>query len=215
MVDITITKGDQSTSASKRYLDALKLTRKEAIENFLSLATLIQAFENHSPQPFWDKRRPNESETAFQDRAKTFHKGYKDEIAHIIQKFTITTEVYNSHQRELVHRPEIAAKLKSTYSSQNYVTTAVKEYIEHLMQNLKFNITDTELVIRNSSIFNEKLVSAKISLYQAAAQYILTTNNDSDVEHFKEYFNVPGVFNSTKRFERNMARNQYYYGKTL
>ncbi|MDL1965004.1 MAG: PDZ domain-containing protein [Deltaproteobacteria bacterium] len=190
--DITITKGDQSTSASKRYLDALKLIQKEALENFLSLTTLIEAFENHPPQPFWDKRRPNESETAFQDRAKSFHKGYKDEVAHIIQKFPISTEVYNSHQRELVHRPEIATKLKGTYSFQKQVPTSINEYIEHLMKNIKFNITDTELAIINSSVFNEKLISAKILLYRAAAQYILTTNNDSDIEHFKEFFDAPG-----------------------
>ena len=185
--------GDTTTSASKRYENALVMVRKEVDGNFLNLSTLINSFENHPPEAFWDKRRPNETETAFQDRAKVFHGNYSEEIEQIVRKFPITTEIYNSYLRELSYNSEIASKLKDTYAFQQEAKNSITDFIEHITPSSNYSLADSEITNRNKSLHEEKLINAKIALCQAAAKNILTLESPHEIAIFKTNFELSGL----------------------
>lgn len=184
--DINVNQGDLSTSASKRYKDALDIVKQEAGQNFLNLGTLIKAVENHPPRLFWDKRRPNESEISFQDRAKEFHKNYSDEIRYIVGKFPISTSDYTIHRKDLSYNADVAIRIKESYNYQKEVIASINDFTDHITQNLKFYSSETEILENNKSSYEEKILASKIEFFQAAAQYVLILN-DTDLDIFKEY----------------------------
>lgn len=191
--NFTIEQGDLSTSATKRYLDAMQMVKEEANQNFLSLGFLLKSLESHPPKEFWDKRRPNETEAAFQDRSKMFQKNYLDELREFIRRFPMSRETYVSYQRDLSHKPKVALSIKESYDHQQKIGVLVNDFIEGMEKNLPYASSDTELVAKHQSLFEEKLVSAKIAFCQAGAKYVLTLDEPNEVELFKEYIGATGI----------------------
>lgn len=190
--DINVNQGDLTTSASKRYKDAIKIVKQELNQNFLNIGTIIKGVENHPPNLFWDKRRVNESELAFQDRAKEFQRNYINEIKDIIRKFPISITEYNTQKKDLGHNSEIALNIKESYHYLNETLSTINDFIDLMNQNIKFYSSETELVIKNKVLHEEKLVNSKIEYCQAASQYVLTLEDNIEIEIFKEHLKSNG-----------------------
>lgn len=59
---------------------ALAQVKKELVNNFLNLSISIGGVEYRKPTAFWEKRRLNETELAYQDRAKNYFQQYQLDI---------------------------------------------------------------------------------------------------------------------------------------
>lgn len=75
----SVTIGNTSTSANQRAEIAAEQVNAEILRNFSQFAGLIQMVEGLPPEEFWDKRRSNETELAYQDRATDHFRDYIQE----------------------------------------------------------------------------------------------------------------------------------------
>jgi hypothetical protein len=168
--DINI--GDQTTTAENRFKSACQLIQQELISNFITLKVLIEAVENIPPEHFWDKRKPNESEDTYQERAKNFHRDYQTSIFQRIQKFPIHTDVFSPHKLDLDYNASIAMHIQQSYENQKETVEAIQAYSDGLLHNLSLNYRDSELMTNNISLQKEKIINAKIAFLTAESDFL-------------------------------------------
>lgn len=190
---INVNQGDLSTSALKRYEEALEMVKYALNQNFLNMGSVIKSFQNNPPNIFWDKRRANESELAFQDRAKVFQKNYINEIKNIILTFPLSNE-YHLFKKDLTHNPMVANTLKKTYEHLEEVIAVLKDFAKTANNNIESYTSDTQISEKNTLLYEEKLINSKIEYLLATSQYILILNNDSEITEIKEYLKLNDFF---------------------
>jgi hypothetical protein len=164
--------GDISTNADKRYESGYLLIKEEIISNYTNLNVLIKGIQDNKPEKFWDIRKPNESEDAYQERAKNFHKEYQNYIFQMIQKFPISQAVYNTHKLNISHNSDIADKIQKSY---DWLTESYKDlisYSEGLQHNISLDYSDLEMFNKNESLYKEKYVNSRILLLQSIDKFL-------------------------------------------
>jgi len=201
-VDINI--GDLTTTAGKRFINACQLVQQELISNFITLKVLIEAVENLPPEHFWDKRKPNESEDTYQERAKNFHRDYQTSIFQRIQKFQMRTDVFSPHRLDIDYNATIAMHIQQSYDNQKETVEAIQAYSDGLLYNLSLNYRDSELVKNNTSLQKEKIINAKIAFLTAESDFLAAYPDQIDqITNYAGLF--AGKFNSSSPKEARKA----------
>jgi hypothetical protein len=166
--------GDTTTSAAQRAINAYEEIKSEINSNFVNLSLTIQAVENNSPQKFWDMRRANESELAYQDRAKNSFQEYINSVSTDIRLLKFSDAVYCSYQRDLSHHREIANHIKKTYEQLYEVRDYFARIEQGLRHNISLNLSDSERLSRSIFLHKEHVLNSKVSLMRSAAYFCLT-----------------------------------------
>lgn len=179
-------KGDFSTQADKRYADALISVTDELSSNFTKLAVVTRAVADHPPQPFWDSRRVNETELAYQDRAVAAFRDYRTEIDQMVQMLGFSTTTLRAFEHDLGHNAEVAQHIKDAYARQDEAVYALTSYVTGLQHEIALNNSDIERAARSASWHREKVAAARLALATAAASFCLVTEQDSALQTVAE-----------------------------
>lgn len=189
----TIVEGDITTSAAQRASNAFEEIKAELENNFLNLSLTIQVVENNYPKKFWDMRRANESELAYQDRVRNYFQEYINSINTDIRLLKFSDAVYYSYQRDLSHHREIANYIKKTYEQLHEVRDYFARIEQGLMHIIFLNLSDSERVLRSSFLHKEHIINSKIFVVRAAAYFCLTLSEKVDGQVLSESLEGAGI----------------------
>lgn len=191
-VDLDI-RGDTTTSAEARYDSALSEIKDELQSNFLSLSLTIQDIENNKPQTFWDVRRANETELAYQDRSRIFFQEYINGIGSQIKLLDFNQEAYKGLRNNLAHDSKSARSINNVYKQLNeveYHLTSFESVLNHI---LSLNLSDQERTAQSDSLLRENMASARIHLSHAAAYFCLALTDEIDVKILSDSLNLANI----------------------
>lgn len=178
--------GDTTTSARQRAINAFKEIKAELENNFLHLSLASQAAEENYPQKFWDIRRANETELAYQDRARIYFQEYINSINTEIRLFNFSEATYQSYKRDLSHNNELADFIRKTYERMYEVRDSFARLEKGLIHILSLNLNDSERTLQSASLHKEHIINAKINLVNAAAYFCFILSEQVDVNILTE-----------------------------
>jgi hypothetical protein len=187
-----VTVGDTTTTAEQRSIDALDRVKSELLDNFSSLAVQIDTVKNQPPEPFWDMRRPNETELAYQDRAKNEFRDYERFIQSLNSQLKFSGNLTATFQKDLAFDPKVAEWATQTYEQQEEVRYSLNSYESGLQHLLSLNLTDIERTAQAKSLHLEKIANAKMALANAAASFCMIADSD-DVGLLLDAFSSIGI----------------------
>ncbi len=176
--DVTI--GDTSTSAKKRAEVAFVRIKAEVLNNFRTLALTIQAIVTHPPEKFWDVRRANETELAYQDRAKSEFRDYQKAISLYVNQANFSTHVFDSFQRDLSHDPALAEQIQEIYRQHREVMDSFYRLENGLQHLASLHLSDLPRTEKGLSFHNEMMLNAKVALANAGARFFSLAQDESD-----------------------------------
>jgi len=179
---------------------AYNAIRQELIQNILTLSTRVRALSQYPPQSFSsrDKRRLNEPEAAYQDRAKLFHTEYKNEVQRIINKFGYKTESFSAHKVNLAFDQQASESISKTYYHFEELQDYSNSIIEQFNHILSLKLSDTETNTRFASAFDEKLCEVKSQLCQAASYYLFEEKDLTFLQIVKEHLKLADIVLKSK-----------------
>jgi vacuolar-type H+-ATPase subunit F/Vma7 len=172
--------GDTTTSAAQRAINAYEEIKSEINSNFVNLSLTIRGVENNYPQKFWDMKRANESELAYQDRARSYFQEYISYINADMRLLQFFDARYHSFKRDLSYQRDIANYVKKTYDCFSELRDYLARLEQGLIHNLSLNLTDSERVNRSIVLHKEHVLNSKASLLRAAAYFCLTLSEIID-----------------------------------
>lgn len=164
---------------ASRQEDARVKINFEIKGNLSELATSIQAIESLKPEPFWDKRKVNETEQNYQTRAEGAFLKYKELITSEISKNKYSRNVYLSFINQIVDK-NVLEKLENIYSHFEEVIYYMHSYDDYLNHLLSLGIGDKRRSTDCLSRHSEILTSLKIHLLESAAYYFTAFNDYAD-----------------------------------
>jgi hypothetical protein len=184
--------GDTSTSAKQRAEAGIVRVKSELLSNFSNLALLISTIQNRPPTPFWDIRRANETELAYQDRAANEFRDYQKEINDYIKNLKFSTTVYASFQREITYYVDLSERVNKAYEQQEEVRDSFARLESGLQHNLSLRLSDSERVARSLSLHKEKIANSKMVLAYAVAHFCLVADQ-SDMAILSDSLTTAGI----------------------
>jgi hypothetical protein len=188
--DVTI--GDTTTSAQQRADTALSRVKVELLANFRSLALLIKAIEDEPPREFWDKRRANETELSYQDRAAEGFRDYQKGIGLYLTQLRFSNNLFGSFQRELSYYPNFVGRVEQTYDEQNEVKNSFSRFETGLQHILSLQLSDVERNVRSQSLHWEMIANSKMAFAYAAAHFCMIANQE-DMTILRDSFSSLGI----------------------
>lgn len=185
--DTYINMGDLTTSAEKRAKDAHAQIMDEILHNFTNLSVTIWGLEEHNaPQPFWDIRRANETELAYQDRARSYFQQYLTWLHTAIESHEFSANAYDSYKRDLAHNEQWATHIKNVYDEFKKTLDAFHR-LEHGLQHiLSLDLADQQRALDSVSVYQEMLLNAKIGLTTALAEVCLVAEKQVTLDMLAE-----------------------------
>lgn len=184
--------GDTSTTAKKRAEAGIIRVKSELLSNFSNLVLLINTIENRPPTPFWDIRRANETELAYQDRAANEFRDYQKEINDYIRNLKFSTTVYGSFQREITYYADLSERVNKVYEQQDEVRDSFARLESGLQHNLSLHLSDSERVVRSLSLHKEKIANSKMALAYAVAHFCLVADQN-DITILSDSLTIGGI----------------------
>jgi hypothetical protein len=119
-------------------------------------------------------RRANESELAYQDRAKSYFQEYISYINADIRLLQFSDARYHSFKRDLSYQRDVANYVKKTYDC----FSELRDYLARLEKGLvhisSLNLVDLERTSKSIVLHKEYVLNSKVSLMRAAAYFCLT-----------------------------------------
>ncbi len=170
--DSQIIFGDLSTTAEKRHANAAESVREEIGQNFGALSLQIDWVQAQTPQAFWDTRRPNETETAYQDRALNEFRDYRNFVEEGLRP-EFSDALLQMFRKELAFDPELASQIIQIYRLQDETQQSLKSYHGGLRHLGSLQLNDQERTARALSLYREKVAEAKMNLMDAVSAYCL------------------------------------------
>lgn len=180
--NVTINNGDPTTSAKQRAISALAQTKSELISNFISLSNTIQALESIPPNKFWDMRRVNETELAYQDRAKGEFTNYQKNVSLIAKQLNFNTVTLSTFLRDLSHEANKSEDAKFIFKQQGEVKDSFDRFENGLQHLASINYTDIERTDQAAFLHKEMLANARTALCWSAAKFCLLADKKEDID---------------------------------
>ena len=153
----TITYGDTTTTAEKRSVDALERIKSELLDNFRNLALQIETIESQPPEGFWDMRRSNETELAYQDRAKVEFRDYERFIQTLNSQLKFSGNLTATFQKDLAFDTKIAERANKSYAQQQESQESLLSLESGLQHLTSLNLTDGERTAQAQSLHRKRL----------------------------------------------------------
>ncbi|MCD6186293.1 MAG: hypothetical protein J7K84_11030 [Deltaproteobacteria bacterium] len=152
-----------SNSRDKDAKVAVEEVRKEIFKNFINLSILIKTIEGNKPTPFWDKRRANETELAYQDRAKNYFRDYQHEIRIYLQESKYSKSVYQSYQRNLSYLDSnLREPIENVYHNFDEIIDAFNRFENRLTHILSLDLTDSVRTIKSIALYHSTIKFLKL-----------------------------------------------------
>jgi hypothetical protein len=212
-----VTIGDTTTTAQKRSVDALERVKTELLDNFNNLALQIRTLEQQPPESFWDVRRPNETELAYQDRAKNEFRDYERFIQSLNNQLKFSGNLTATFQKDLAFDPKVAKRATQTYEQQQETRDSFASLESGLQHLVSLNLADGERTAQSKALHLEKVANAKMLLADAASYFCLIADAD-DIGLMLDSFSTMGIdvqlkpgdsgYKTAKRLATKFARER-------
>jgi hypothetical protein len=187
--------GDTTTSAKQRADSALPLIKNELLDNFSHLSVLVQTISNRAPVPYWDTRRPGETEFAYQERAKNEFRSYQQEIEQYLRdtQRRYSKNVFVSQQVNIAYYPEQTEQIRGIYTELDETIDTFSELLSGLQHIASLNLSDFERSQEGQLLHQEKIIDAKMTLVYAAAKFCLIIEQDIEARMLNDALNLAGI----------------------
>lgn len=175
--------GDMSITAKKMFDEGLSSIKKELIENFTQAFGLINIIETNQPIKFYDIRRANETEAAYQDRAATAFRDYIKSISDQIKIAKLSHGAFDANRANISrYKADTANRASDTYNYQTEVFDSLLRLESGLQHILSLSLNDEERTAKSLSLYKEKLIQAKINIMTALANFsVIANESDMDI----------------------------------
>jgi len=187
-----VTIGDTTATAEQRSINALERVKSELLSNFTDLAVQVDTIKSQPPTAFWDTRRVNETELAYQDRAKNEFRDYGRFIQRLNNQTKVSGNLTATFQTDLAFNPDVGEWAAQTYKQQEEVLDSFLSFESSLQHLLNLNLTDGERTAQAESLHLEKIADAKMALANAALYFCLIANAE-DIELMRDTFARVGI----------------------
>lgn len=172
--------GDPTNTAKDRFEKSQLIIKNEIINNFSDLSNIVFLVSSKTPKPFLDKRRPNETELMYQDRAKNNFRNYIDDISKTINFSRFSQLAYSSNRTNISYSIEADQNIEKIYFWQNESLDSLKGLVSALQNLMNLPISsDTERTERAKLISKEIILDAKRTL-ATALSFFSTVANQQD-----------------------------------
>lgn len=155
---------------------------EEMVQNIRHLSTLIAAVDGVELIPFskFNLRRPNETELAYQERAKAHYRDYHRFVDEALRQFTFSDSANLAHQNDLLSLDSTAlSAVRNAYYHSQSGFNYVNDYSKDILHQLSLQSSDTEMCTRLLSQKSERLLSARSDLFRACGEMcVLAENSD-------------------------------------
>lgn len=182
-----VTIGDTTATAEQRSINALKRVKSELLSNFTDLAVQVDTIKSQPPEAFWDTRRVNETELAYQDRAKSEFRDYERFIQRLNNQTKVSGNLTATFQKDLAFNPDVGKWAAQAYEQQEEVLDSFLSFESSLQHLLSLNLTDGERTAQAKSLHLEKVANAKTALANAASYFCLIASAEN-VELMRDTF---------------------------
>ena len=186
--------GDLTNTAEDRFKNALSEIKNELQSNFQNLSLTVQDVEFNKPQAFWDIRRANETELAYQDRARTNFQEYINGIEDQIKLLEFNKEAYKGLRNNLAYDSQSAQYINRVYKQLDevkYSLTSFESGLKHILS--LENLSDLERTAQSDSLHREKMANARIALANAAASFCLVLTDEIDTKNLSSSLNLADI----------------------
>lgn len=207
-------------SSKLQYENACNFIKKELIDDLDIIYLQFKIIENNEPKVFWDLRKPNETNFAFQERITNYHINQKNSLIQNIHKLPIKRNIYDSNITHLVNaedKDEKAQKLFDCYKHIDSFIYHINTYIERYDTNISLYKEDDKIVYYNALLYREKLVDLKTTTLDIVNKLIQTFDDiKSEVKvklddfgysntFFQSNFNCGSIFNEMSRLYKEKS----------
>ncbi len=168
--------GDTTTSAEHRYQNAFRQVKDEILQNVQSLGLLVETIENQPPEQFWDIRRANETEPAYQDRALIEFRSYQAAIKLFVDQTRFSKSTRDFQKENLSHNTEKTIEIDNVYAQLHESWDSFERYLSGLQHITSLGLSDIERSAKALSLHSEKVLNAKFALFYASAIFFDLAN---------------------------------------
>lgn len=136
----------------------------------------VEAVESVEPSMFWDGRRPNETSTHYEERARAEFDRYVADVERATNLYHVDTAVFRAREVELGFEPSVAAAFSTGYDQLGLAHEAFTDEVG-LLSGLRSlgrqaSLSDAERVERATWLWEDKRLTARIALLQSAAAVV-------------------------------------------
>ncbi|RCX18387.1 PDZ domain-containing protein [Anaerobacterium chartisolvens] len=171
-----ITIGD----VAEKQREARVKINSEIKNNFTELSKHVLGIECLKPQPFWDKRRVNETEQGYQSRAEGAFLKYKELVTSEVSKIRYSQTMYLSFKTYITDGGMLES-LDKIYRSFEEVIYYIHDYDDYLNHLLSLGTEDGRRHRECLSKHKEAAAMLKIELLEAAAHYFEAFDGEADI----------------------------------
>ncbi len=166
--------------ADKHFVGAWKSVQEEIQQNVTACISLIVQLESDPPQPFWDVRKFNETDSQFQDRAREYFRTYQDNLQMYRRNFPVKERQYEVQSDNLSYESNVKLAVDNIYAHFSQINQHISSYQDELvkLQNQAF-LSDEERIEKARFTHRLKLIDAKMALIDIIQDYYPITEKET------------------------------------
>lgn len=159
----------------------------EVFDNFNKLSVTIWGISNmECTILLTDIRKVNETEFSYQQRLKESYHTYVDYIRQCNSQIDFNDVAYKSFYREIAYDPRNSSIFKVTYEDFKKTLFNLTQYEKNILKLLTNSTSNLERIKKTERLLNETIVNAKINLFYAASNFILTISGNTQIKRLSE-----------------------------
>ncbi|MCI5207618.1 MAG: hypothetical protein D3910_02220 [Candidatus Electrothrix sp. ATG2] len=170
---------------ANRAESAFKSVWTEITDNIIRVTTIISALKEYPVDSFskWNARRVNETELAFQERARNHYRDYNQHISKQISQFSFSNTTFKAHQNDLLSlvKPEINTSIQNAYKHLEWAFDYCGRFEEDIRHIISLEQSDTETYLYIQSHLSERILSVKSELYFVIGELCMLAETKEDM----------------------------------
>jgi hypothetical protein len=155
----------------------------EACSDLAMIGTSINTVETFPLDLFekWEKRRVNETESAFRERSKTHYRDYSSQVGQLISLVRYSDQAFKAQQNDLMSlENDSLSRFKNSYQHLEWANDALQSFCGDAQHQIGLDKSDVETHAAILSQRDERLAKARAELCEAAASLCLVATSPSD-----------------------------------
>lgn len=176
---------------------AFSLILKEAASNLTSIGVTISSIdEDEMFAPFgkYEKRRVNETEMAYIERARNHYRDYYLSIKSAFDKSSFSESTWAAHKSELLTLgTEYSEKFENLIRHIGWARDFIQRYLDDVQHVISLELPDAESYARIVAAKTEKMASARIEICNAISVAEALVGNNDELYQFQLAIESAGI----------------------
>lgn len=202
-----VTIGDTTTSAQQRFEAAYELIIAELIKNLIGFSVLLSYIDTIPPKPFQqiEKRRVNETEIAYNERAHQYQYRYVQDFQPFFKQATPVVAAYEAHKVNLAHHKDAARFAQEAYDYIKSILFYLNHFTESAAEFMNIPMSDLALVEKLEYLYQSMRLNGQLDLANAAFQlyWLLSIKESPDLIQSYLQEIIPNIDGNTNEELKN------------